>query len=415
MFGHLQIYDARERVAVGLADVALRGVSAIAGLRRRAASGPVQRILLLRIERIGDLLMTLGSIADVRAAFPDAEIDLVVGSWNASLASVIRGVDRVETMDAPWLSRGPGAATWSTMLRQAAAWRRRRYDLAINFEGDIRSHLLMARSGAPIRVGFAHAGGGPLLTDVVAFDPSTHTATNAEALVAKAVEAAGAPAQRADARRATGTHATLHLDQMHTEAARLRLEAEGWGGEPFVAMHASGGRAIKQWHTDRFGQAISLVADDLDATIVLTGAPGDRALVDAARAAIGDDRRVIDLTGDVDLLTLAAILARCRVFLTGDTGPMHLAAAVGAPIVAVFGPSMPWRYGPLAPHTRVVRIDLECAPCNQIRLPPERCRGKVPDCLDGIGVQLVVNAARDLVREVADAHADPADAGRERR
>ena len=77
--------------------------------------------------------------------------------------------------------------------------------------------------------------------------------------------------------------------------------------------------------------------------------------------------------------------------------------AVGAPVVAVFGPSMPWRYGPLAAHSRVVRIDLPCAPCNQIRLPPERCRGHVPDCLDGIGVQLVVNAARDLAREVSAA------------
>ena len=98
------------------------------------------------------------------------EIDLVVGSWNASIASVLRGVDRVETLDAPWLARGGGGMTWSAMLTQARRWRDRHYDIAINFEGDIRSHLLMARSGAPVRVGFDHAGGGPLLTPAVLLD-----------------------------------------------------------------------------------------------------------------------------------------------------------------------------------------------------------------------------------------------------
>ena len=402
MFDHLQIYDARERIAVGVADTALRGVAAIASLGRREVPPTIRRILLLRIERIGDLLMTLGPIGAVRDAFPGAEIDLVVGSWNASIASVIPGVDRVETIDAPWLARGGAGATWAAMLAQARGWRARRYDLAINFEGDIRSHALMARSGAPLRIGFDHAGGGPLLTHVVPFDPSRHTSANAQALVECAVRAAPA-APMVTPPGDVPAPQRLHLAAMHTEAARLRLEHEGWRGERLVAMHASGGRAVKQWHPDRFGSAISMIAADHGATIVLTGAPGDRALVDAARAAIDPDRTVIDLTGDVDLLTLAAVLARCEVYLTGDTGPMHLAAAVGTPIVAVFGPSMPWRYGPLAPHVRVVRIDLPCAPCNQIRLPPERCRRHVPDCLDGIGVQLVVNAARDLARDVTAA------------
>ncbi len=283
----------------------------------------------------------------------------------------------------------------------------------------------MARSGAPIRVGFAHAGGGPLLTDVVAFDPSQHTATNASALVARAFAAAhdggvavgaakldpnGADAEQAGdpgspAAPLQAHPARLRLELMHTQAGRLRLEAAGWRGEPLVALHTSGGREVKQWHPDRFGRAIATIAADHGATILMTGAPGDRPLVDAARAAIDPARTVIDLVGDVDLLTLAAILARCEVMVTGDTGPMHVAAAVGTPIVAVFGPSMPWRYRPLAPHTRVVRIDLPCAPCNQIRLPPERCRGHVPDCLEGIDVASVVRAARELAAEVAAARA----------
>ena len=83
--------------------------------------------------------------------------------------------------------------------------------------------------------------------------------------------------------------------------------------------------------------------------------------------------------------------------LTGDTGPMHLAAAVGTPVLAVFGPSMPWRYQPLVAHHRVVRVDLPCSPCNRIRLPPERCQGHTPDCLAGVHVDAVVAAGRSLL------------------
>jgi ADP-heptose:LPS heptosyltransferase len=91
------------------------------------------------------------------------------------------------------------------------------------------------------------------------------------------------------------------------------------------------------------------------------------------------------------------VLKRLAIFVTGDTGPMHLAAAVGTPVVALFGPSVPARYAPLTTDSRVVRVDLPCSPCNRIRRPPDRCRGRVPECLDGISVDAVLAAARGLL------------------
>src|SRR5689334_3728289 len=99
MFGHLQIPYARERALVGAADVLL---APLGWLGRRARTD-VQRILLLRLERIGDLLMVRAALDDVRAAWPHAEIDLVVGSWNEPLARLLPGVTRVEVLDVPWL------------------------------------------------------------------------------------------------------------------------------------------------------------------------------------------------------------------------------------------------------------------------------------------------------------------------
>jgi ADP-heptose:LPS heptosyltransferase len=183
------------------------------------------------------------------------------------------------------------------------------------------------------------------------------------------------------------------------EAARGRAQTllGPVSGRRFIGVHASGGREIKQWHLDRFAAVATALGREYDAAVVLTGTRADAPVVQAVRAAIPPEIPVIDACGDLELLTLAAVLERCALFVTGDTGPMHLAAAIDTPTVAIFGPSDPVRYHPLTDLHRVVRIDLPCSPCNRIRLPPERCRGHVPDCLDGVTVERVLAAARELL------------------
>ena len=116
----LQIQDSRERAIVRVADAVLAVAAGLARpfVQRQPASRP-QRILLLRIERIGDLVMTLDAIRDVRALAPDAEIDLVVGSWNQPLAAAIPAVDRVLSLDAAWLAREGQGLGLPSLLRSA--------------------------------------------------------------------------------------------------------------------------------------------------------------------------------------------------------------------------------------------------------------------------------------------------------
>jgi ADP-heptose:LPS heptosyltransferase len=440
VFSHLQIYDPRERWLVGTADALLGLPAALARLAPgRAPAWPPRRILLLRLERIGDLLMSAPAIAAVRACAPEASIDLVVGSWNASLAALIPGIDRIETLDAPWLARGAtpsgrtpagstpgagadaaagasadidasanaakrtaaasasaGAGGHAELVKRALSWRARRYDLAINFEGDIRTNGLMMLSGARRRIGFDMAGGGPMLTRRVRFRPDEHTTANAWRLVREAFDI------------------DVDVDVSPVDAAfRLALPEEArvragamlarHGGRAIIAVHASGGRAIKQWPVSRFAAVAGRLAVEHHAVLLLTGTAADRAMVDEMRVGLPAWVEVIDLAGEVDLPLLAAMLERARVLVTGDTGPMHLAAFVGTPTVAVFGPSDPVRYAPLATTHRVVRIDLPCAPCNRIRLPPARCQGHTPDCLEGVTVDAVYTAASELLAAPAPA------------
>ena len=374
---------------MGLADAVL---TPAVGLRRlrpwRIPPGEPGAILLVRLERIGDLLMTLDAVRAVRSRAPHARIELVVGSWNEPLARLVPEVDRIETLDAPWLARGVSSASPWSLLGAARGWHRRRFDLAINFEGDIRSNLLVWLSGAPRRVGFGMAGGGPLLTDCLEYDPHAHVAANSLRLVDRAFGQSPRAPVAGPAPLATPPEA---------RAQAADLLGRSRDGRPIVGIHASGGREIKQWDPADFAGVASKLAASHAARIVLTGSPGDRVLVDRLKAALPADVEVTDLAGDLDLVTLAAVLERLTVFVTGDTGPMHLAAAVGTPIVALFGPSDPARWGPLARSARILRIDLPCSPCNRIRRPPARCVGHVPDCLAGIPARKVYDAVVSMI------------------
>jgi ADP-heptose:LPS heptosyltransferase len=387
----LQIYDRRERALVAAGDAVLAAAAALTRPFRGRRSPPPnpRRILLLRLERIGDLLMALPAIADVRAAAPQAEIDLVVGSWNAELASAIRGITRVHTLDASWLARGSTGASLPALLSAAAGWRRHRYDLALNFEPDVRTNLLLAMSGAAWSVGYRSAGGGAALDQVLEYQPSAHTTDNARRLVASVLHV---PAQ-------SSASPILELPSAKTREAEILINR---ANRPLVALHVHGGRAVKQWEPDKFATVAAELVRRRDATIVLTGGPGDRGLVQTV-AGVLPPNRVLDISNLTDLLTVAAVLARCDLMVTGDTGPMHLAHAVGTPIVAVFGPSDPRRYAPRGARDRIVRVDLPCAPCNRIRLPPARCTGRTPDCLALIAPEQVLDAAIEILEECGGA------------
>jgi ADP-heptose:LPS heptosyltransferase len=384
----LHISDRRERTLVATADHALAGLAALARpFRRRQQPRAPKRILVVRLERIGDLLMTLPALADLRAFAPDAEIDLVVGSWNADLARAIDPVTRVQCLDASWLAREREGRGVLSLVAAARRWRSTPYDLAINFEPDVRGNLMLGASGAAWTAGYRSGGGGPLLDVAVDFDTRAHTTDNARRLVA-AIFDSPVPSEQPP---------TLVVPtDAHENASRLLAGR----GQPLIGVHVSGGRAIKQWPVERFAEVARCLVEQSGTTIVLSGAASDRPLVETVKSALPEPK-VIDVAGRVDLLTLAGVIERLDLLVTGDTGPMHLAVAVGTPVVAIFGPSDPARYAPRGPLDRVIRVDLPCSPCNRIRMPPARCVGHTPDCLQSVTVDDVFSAAASVLDAAA--------------
>jgi ADP-heptose:LPS heptosyltransferase len=370
-----RVYDPVERALVAVADAPGRLLHAL-WPRAVPVVDPetVREILVLRLDRIGDVVMSMPALADLRAAFPVAQIRLVVGRWSEPVARRAP-VDEVLVWSAAWVGRAhEGTRTLRQLLAFARELRGDRIDLGIDLQGDVRSSLLLRATGARIRVGYANTGGGYLLTHVVPLDESISFVEQNRRAVATV----------------TGGVTGVPIDPL-SDAERLKgpeiLAAAGvpTNVRPLVGLHPSGGRRVKQWPLGRWAEVVRRLQEEFGATVVITGSTADRALATTIARAV--PRPVFDLTGLLDLRQTLAVLATLDLFLSPDTGPMHMAIAVGTPSASVFGPSDAVRYfsgGSGLPGTRheVVRRELWCAPCNLIRKPPEECRhGEAPECL----------------------------------
>ncbi len=348
-------------------------------------------MLVLRLDRIGDVLMALPALADLRRALPSARIRLAVGRWSEEVAGMAP-VDDVILWSAPWAGRGgEGAEGPLSLARKARALAAQPPDVAIDLQGDVRAAFLMRLTAARARVGYANTGGGSWLTHVVPLDETVSWVEQNR----RAVEVVAGP------RRETTTAAHVAADPGW---ARALLEREGLssGPRPLVAIHPSGGRTIKQWPVARWREVARRLQEGLGATVVVTGGAGDTALARALGE--GLPRPVIDLAGRLSVAETMAVIGALDLFLSPDTGPMHMACAMGTPSVAVFGPSAAERYfsadlSPKPARHVVVRRELWCAPCNLIRKPPEECVADVtPECLRIVTVDDVYAAAAGLLR-----------------
>jgi ADP-heptose:LPS heptosyltransferase len=276
-------------------------------------------------------------------------------------------------------------------------------DLALDLQGDLRASLLLWATGASRRVGYANTGGDYLLTDVVPLDETVSWVEQNRAAVAVAL--AGTPGEAASHEPLRDVPRVDPLTAADRAFAESFLQEAGLLGRgPLVGLHPSGGRPIKAWPIDRWREVAARLQEDHGATVLVTGSAADRDL--ARRLADGLPRPPLDLTGRLDVRQSLAVIARLRLFLSSDTGPMHLACAVGTPSVSVFGPSDSVRYftggafdGRPERHL-VVRHELWCAPCNLIRRPPAECEtGEAPECLRLVTVDAVHAAAVSLLGE----------------
>ena len=332
----------------------------------------VKRIVIRGPNWVGDAVLAIPAMKAVREHFPQAEITLLVRPWVAGLFTSAPFVDTV------WSETKPaGIGGWNRLARSI---RNRGFDLALLLPNSFESALMMFIGGVPRRVGYATDGRRWMLTDsITPADGFKHQAHYYLDLVKSlsvsvsqpSIEIEATPKERADARKL--------------------LASAGIGASAsFMVLNAGAAYgSAKRWHEDRFAMVADTMARELGLQAALIGSESERPIAEKIRAQMKTSAGV--LNGQTSLETLVGVLAESSLMITNDSGPMHIAAALGVPTVAVFGSTDDRVTSPLGARTRIVKHAVECSPCLLRECPIDH------RCMNGVTVEDVCSAARKLV------------------
>ncbi len=355
-------------------------------------------ILLIRLRLIGDVVFTTPIPRSIKRAFPDSRIAYLVEEAAAPVVAHNPHIDEVITA-----SRSRGWRRIVDDAALAARVRRERYDIVIDLHGGPRASWLALASGAPQRIGYRIIGRSWMYTRRVdrrhEFRPR-HSVVNQWDLVA-AIE--GWPGGRADP---AVDPVTMSPDPAAERAMAERLADAGIEPEhELIVAHVSAGNPFRRWPEAAFARVVAELADRSPTRrLVISSGPSDREaaarIAHAARQELGGSAGRIVEFGEFGLAELRALIARSRLFIGGDTGPLHIAATTATPIVGLYGPTLaarsaPWR-DPAIPTEALEVTGLACRPCDQRVCIPGDFR-----CLTMITPEEVIAAAERTLRWTA--------------
>ncbi len=316
--------------------------------RRRLALAELQpeRVCLIKPSSLGDVVNAVPTFLALRARWPNARFTWVVNRGLSSLVEGLPGLDEVVRFDrskAKLTREGLGA-----MGSLVSELRQRRFDLALDLQGLLRSGLMSFATGAPVRVGLSDAREGAtwFYTHRVPMPKEPTHAVDRLMLVARAF---GAEDQE--------PRFTAAMSENDRRWARLTLAEVP---APRLVLNLGARWVTKQWPPDRFAEIALQAVKEFGAGLIAVGAPEDQPLVEELRSHL-DGVRLLDLCGRTTLPQLAALAAESDVFLSNDTGPLHLAAAAGARVVGIYLCTSPKENGPYGERAAAVETTIWCA------------------------------------------------------
>lgn len=346
-------------------------------------SDSTRRILVRAVNWIGDAVMTTPAIGAVREHFPDAEITLLANPLVSQLFSPHEWVDRVITFDRKGAHRGIAGR-----FRLAGKLRQERFDLAIILPNSFDSALIPWLAGIPARLGKCSDGRSLLLTGRY---PAGEIAGRHE--VQYYLDLLGHFGIKG---RATATHLVTTPGEDSQAAARLM--DHGIDAGDFVLGINPGATfgSAKRWYPDRFAEVARRLAAEWEAKVVIFGGPDETDIAAEIERHLAGT--CLNLAGKTTVRDLMALIKRCSFFITNDSGPMHIAAAFGVPLAAIFGPTDHTGTAPYTEKAVIVRRDADCAPCKLRECPSDH------RCMTAVTAEDVVRAALELRMRTSTGH-----------
>jgi heptosyltransferase I len=321
------------------------------------------RILLVKLSSLGDVIHALPTLEALRALYPRGRLVWLVEEAQAPLLSGHPALDEVWAV--PRLNPGKKGAAGDLQKIWGAARRVRAepFDLVLDLQGLMKSALWVALARSERKVGYDRSrelSWLALTERLPLFDPEAHAVLRYLNLARHLGAPAGPPRFR------FGFSLSENVDHVLPPA----------GVRPLAVLHPGARWPTKLWPAEHWARLADWLAREHGFQVAITGSRGDRGLI---REIIAQSEvPPLNLAGRTTLAELAAVLKTARVAVTADTGPMHLAAALGAPVAALFGPTAPWRTGPFGDGHQVVRLALPCSPCFRRQCPEPRCLTELP-------------------------------------
>jgi lipopolysaccharide heptosyltransferase II len=357
---------------------------------------PHPRILVIRPDHLGDLLFITPALRLLRHCFPQAHITALVGPWGKAIVERVPEIDAVASCAFPGFTRQPKTALWApyALLRQEAR-RWRDFDLALVLRFDHWWGALLAyMAGIPNRWGYDIPECAPFLTKVVPYNAGKHEVLQNWNLIVRGCARAGIPCPT----EAVSQALAWPVDANETYDVEKFLIARGVApSDPVVIIHPGAGAPAKRWPPERYGQVADALMEQYGVKIVVTGSRSELGLAWWVAAEMWHDPIV--LAGETSLGELGALLARADLVIGSDSGPLHLAVAVGTPTLHMYGPVDPQQFGPWAPEQaeshRVLVSPRHCVPCNRLDQAPEELVHH--PCMAEIPVASVLEAATALL------------------
>ncbi len=335
------------------------------------------KILIIKLSAIGDVVQTLPALEALKKTYPDGEITWVVEEAAAGILEGHPFINRLLiSRRKSWLRKLRNPLTCLQGLGGIIGFIRElrdtRYDIAIDFQGLLKSGIVIGLARATRKVGFDRTREFSYLflnERMPAYDIERH-ALDRYLDVARYLGA-----------RDASPVCTLPIDQ-ERGTIRQRLAGAKLQGQKLVVVNPVARWKTKLWKEPNFAELADRLVKEKNAAVIFTGSSDDRVLIERIRSMMREES--LNWAGEITLKELAALASVSELFITTDTGPMHLAAAAGATVVSLFGPTAPWRTGPYGRQHVVVRTGIDCSPCFQ-----REC-DKAVLCMSGITVDDVM-------------------------
>ena len=344
-------------------------------------------ILIVKLSAIGDVIHTLPALNAIRKAYPEARITWLVEEAAYDLVKDHPALDRVLVSKRKrWLKKLQSPLFLKAIKEMYGfikELRDTRYDIILDFQALLKSGILIALSRGKRKIGFGRGLEHMEYSYLFLNErfPAVSMEHHALARGLMLLNALGIPTPEVEYKLAVSDHDRQKVDDLLQEYGLVNPGR-------FVILNPVAKWESKLWSNRRFAQLADRIIAQYDAGVVFTGSFEDRPAIHQITA--GMKTPAVNLAGETTLKMLAALYTKADVVVSTDTGPMHLAVAVGTPVVALFGPTAPWRTGPYGSGNQVVTASLECAPCFKRHCPT--C-----DCMALISVDQVFDAVSKVI------------------